>query len=321
MNIFKAKVAEHMFEGLRNEAVDILQINVGRRCNLACKHCHLRCSPERKEIMPWSHMELILNFVERDNYRLIDVTGGSPEFHPEFRRFVKALRDIGQTVQIRTNLAALIEPELAGIIDFLRAHEVHIVGSLPCYLEENVRAQRGLGVYQRSIAAIRRLNELDYGVDERLQLNLVYNPGGTFLPGRQSELEVVYRRELGDRFGISFSELLVLANMPIGRFADELQRTGMTEEYMRNLQDAFNPATLNRLMCRYQVCIDWDGRLYDCDFNLALGLHIDDEVPRALQHFDRQTLEGRRIATSIHCFGCTAGAGSSCKGALVSIGS
>lgn len=317
MNEFDSKIAEFIPEGLHSDRIETIQINLGRRCNLACRHCHLECSPGRTEMMPWSCMEAILRIVRESTYRLVDITGGSPELHPDFQRLITALRDMGQEVQVRTNFTALLEPGLEGTMEFLQEKEVRLVGSLPCYLEENVRAQRGRGVYEKSIEVLRRLNELGYGVEERLPLNIVYNPAGPFLPGQQSELEKAYRRELDARFGICFNQLLVLTNMPIGRFRRELERSGKIEDYMRDLKNAFNPATLKHLMCRHQVCIDWDGKLYDCDFNLALGLVVNHDVPQTVEEFDESLLVRRKIITDSHCFGCTAGAGSSCEGVLM----
>lgn len=317
MNEFDSKIAEFIPEGLHSDRIETIQINLGRRCNLACRHCHLECSPNRTEMMPWSCMEAILCIVGESTYRLVDITGGSPELHPDFQRLITALRNMGQVVQVRTNFTALLEPGLEGTMEFLEEKEIRLVGSLPCYLEKNVRAQRGRGVYEKSIEVLRRLNELGYGVEERLPLNIVYNPAGPFLPGQQPELEKAYRRELDARFGICFNQLFVLTNMPIGRFRRELERSGKIKDYMRDLKNAFNPATLKHLMCRHQVCIDWDGKLYDCDFNLALGLVVNRDVPRTVEEFDQSLLARRRIITDSHCFGCTAGAGSSCEGVLM----
>lgn len=317
MNNFDSKIVEMIADGLRSGGIEIIQINIGRRCNLACKHCHLECSPYRTEIMSWTTMENVLRIVQESTYELVDITGGSPELHPDFRRLVTALRDGGQTVQVRTNFVALLESGLEGTMEFLQEKEVRLVGSLPCYLEENVRAQRGAGVYEKSIKAIRRLNELGFGVEARLQLDLMYNPCGPFLPSNQAELEKAYRLELYARFGIRFNKLLVLTNMPIGRFRQALDRSGKTEDYMSDLRNAFNPDTVRYLMCLCQVCIDWDGKLYDCDFNLALGREVNHDVPENIEEFDRGLLDHRRIVTGYHCYGCTAGAGSSCAGVLV----
>ena len=313
---FDSRISEFMPDGLHGSGIELIQLNLGRLCNLACRHCHLECSSERTEMMTWPIMEKVLGIVRESNYDLVDITGGSPELHPLFRRFIVALRDTGQTVQVRTNFVSMLEPGLEGTMEFLRGNEVLLVGSMPCYLEENVQAQRGPGVYEKIVEAIRRLNELGYGVEGGLQLNLVYNPGGASLPGGQWELEEAYHKELLARHGISFHHLLVITNMPIGRFRKELERDGDVEDYMRTLMDAFNPETLSSLMCRNQICVDWDGTVYDCDFNLALGLEVDHGANPRIEEFGRGSLARRRIVTGSHCFGCTAGAGSSCKGSL-----
>jgi len=267
--------------------------------------------------MPWNIMEDIVGLAEQNRFRLVDITGGSPEVHPDFIRFVSALQDRGQTVQIRTNLTVLMESSLRDIIPFLKTRKVHLVGSLPCYLEENVDAQRGAEVYKKSIAAIRLLNMAGYGVDTALPLNLTFNPGGPYLPPDQSCLEEIYRRELKSRFNISFSKLIILTNMPLGRFRQRLERNGETKHYLSMLKAAFNPVTITGLMCRNQISVDWDGTLYDCDFNLALGMEVNHGMPRSIEAFDYALLKRRQIATGIHCYGCTAGAGSSCSGSII----
>jgi len=266
--------------------------------------------------MEWQTMELVLAAARTVEPDLVDLTGGAPELNPDFCRFVEALRAAGHRVQVRTNLTVLHEPGMETLPEWLHEHEVQLVASLPCYLEENVRAQRGAHVYEKSIEAIRRLNALGYGTARELPLNLVYNPGGPFLPPEQSELEADYRRELGSRFGITFSRLLTITNMPIGRFQAELRRQGGAREYLKLLQESFNPGTLEGLMCRHQISVGWDGMLYDCDFNLALELSIDHGAPDHIRRFEPSRLRTRRIVTGEHCFGCTAGCGSSCAGVL-----
>jgi radical SAM/Cys-rich protein len=317
MNDFEKRIMEIFPEGLRSEGIETLQVNIGRHCNLTCTHCHLECSPLRTEMMSQETMERILTLTEGNIFHLIDITGGSPELHPEIRHFISALRGKGHTVQMRTNLTALMESPEKDIISFLKEKEVALVGSMPCYLEENVDAQRGPNVHRRSIAALRLLNDAGYGIENGLPLTLVYNPGGSFLPPDQSILEEAYRQELGARYGISFSRLIVLTNMPLGRFGRELEQNGETEIYLSVLKNSFNPATVPGLMCRRQVSIDWDGTMYDCDFNLALGMTVNHGAPDRIEDFDSSLLAARRIVTGIHCFGCTAGAGSSCSGALI----
>jgi radical SAM/Cys-rich protein len=304
-------------DGLHGKEINTLQVNLGLLCNLQCGHCHLEASPGRTESMQWPVMELVRKAAAELGCRLVDVTGGAPELNPFFRRFIGAIRGEGIPVQVRTNLTVLAEPGMEGIPEFLRDHRVQLVGSMPCYLEENVRAQRGIGAYEKSIESIQRLNALGYGSDPALPLNLVYNPGGPFLPPSQSALEGDYRRELGQRFGIRFNRLLTLANMPLGRFRAELGRRNMEKDYFRLLRQSFNAETVQGLMCRHQISVGWDGTLYDCDFNLALGLPVDHGAPDHIRDFEAKALALRRIVTGEHCFGCTAGSGSSCEGALV----
>jgi len=266
--------------------------------------------------MPKSIMEEIISSLGERPFELIDITGGSPELHPHFRFFVSELCLKGYRVQVRTNLTNLVEPSLSDLIPFLGALRVSLVGSLPCYLEDNVAAQRGGGVYGKAVAAIRMLNRVGYGLREGMALHLAFNPGGFVLPPSQPELEEVYRRELGKKFDIRFSHLIVLNNMPVGRYGKQLERDGAMEAYMEMLKDAFNPSTLPHLMCRHQIAVDWNGTFYDCDFNLALGIAINHGSPNRLGRIGYAQLAERPVVTGLHCFGCTAGSGSSCSGAL-----
>ncbi len=297
--------------------IETIQVNVGLVCNQECVHCHVAASPRREEVMQWETMELVLAAAARARCALVDITGGAPELNPHFRRFIAALTRQGQSVQVRTNLTVLLEPGMEEMPRFMRDHGIKLIASLPCYLEGNVNAQRGPGVYERSIQAIRRLNQVGYGRTAQTPLSLVYNPGGPFLPPEQSRLEADYRRELEARWGIRFSALLTITNMPIGRFRNQLRRDNQEEGYIQLLKDAFNPQTLDRLMCRHQISVKWDGSIYDCDFNLALGWRVAGEAPRHIRDFEPASLRRRKIVTGDHCFGCTAGAGSSCGGALV----
>jgi radical SAM/Cys-rich protein len=317
LNDFEKKIAQLGYRGLRSEKINILQVNLGLRCNQQCHHCHLEASPSRSEMMPWFVMEQVLEATEGCQCQWVDLTGGAPELNPNFRWLVTTLRRQGQTIQVRTNLTVLLEPGMEDMPAFLKEHQVRLVASLPCYLEENVCAQRGQGVYEKSIQAIRGLNALGYGSEAALSLNLVYNPRGPFLPPTQRALEKDYRRELGNRFGIQFTHLLTITNMALGRFKSELDRQDQLRGYLRLLRDSFNPKTVEGLMCRQQISIGWDGTLYDCDFNLALGLPVDHGAPDHIQSFRASTLRRRRIVTGEHCFACTAGAGYSCGGALV----
>ncbi len=316
MNAFEEKLADLTREGLHASGIDTIQVNVGLRCNQQCRHCHLEASPSRSELMEWSTMELVLKAAKDARPHLVDITGGAPELNPHLRRFVRALRAEGIPVQVRTNLTLLLEPGTEEMPEFFRDNEVGLVASMPCYLEENVRAQRGPGVYEKSVEAIRTLNGLGYGIDPRFALDLVYNPGGPFLPAAQQELEEAYRRELDAQFGIRFTHLFTITNMPIGRFGAELRRQQKVGEYMRLLKDSFNPRTLDGVMCRRQISVGWDGTLYDCDFNLAIELAVDHGAPDHIRDFEVPDLTERRIVTGDHCFGCTAGSGSSCAGAL-----
>ena len=317
LNQFEKRVSEIGYTGLHSREIEILQVNLGFRCNQECTHCHLGAGPQRKEMMDWSVMEMIFHVAKKVPCRLMDITGGAPELNPHFRRFVTALDGAGHRIQVRTNLTILLEPEFEDLPEFFRKHEIQLVASLPCYLEENVCAQRGQGVYPRSIEAIKRLNAVGYGSKPPLALNLVYNPRGPFLPPPQPMLEQDYKRELSTRFGITFTRLLTITNMALGRFGQELRRQNQERAYLHLLQESFNPETVTRLMCRYQVNVGWDGTLYDCDFNLALGLPVDHGAPDHIRSFEPDDLQERRIVTGEHCFACTAGAGSSCGGVLV----
>lgn len=316
MNMFDSKTAPFLPAGVTCTGIKTVQVNLGRMCNLSCRHCHLECSPDRDEMMSESVMDKVLDVVKKTGCELVDITGGAPELHPDLKTFIERLADTGVKIQVRTNFVALSEQEETGIMQFFRCNKVQVVGSLPCYTEENVTSQRGEGVYETSIETIKKLNGLGYGVEPELSLGLVYNPGGPFLPGSQIELEEAYRRELDERFGIVFTNLFVITNMPIGRFGEQLKVDGMMDGYMTTLSESFNEATLDGLMCRHQVCVDWDGTLYDCDFNLASGLSLDHGVSDRLEEFSADDVASRRIVTADHCLACTAGAGSSCSGAL-----
>jgi len=318
MNEFDQKIAKITGSSLQSAEISVIQVNLGLLCNLACSHCHLFCSPRRKEMMDWPTMGKVVEIARSlSSCRLVDLTGGSPELVPDFNRLVSALRRENLNVQVRTNLAVHLEPGMEAVAGFLAGSEVALVASMPCYLEKNVDAQRGSGAYKKSIEVIRRLNALGYGVDPGLPLNLVYNPGGAVLPPEQQSLEADYKRELGKKFGISFSHLLTITNMPIGRFQRSLINQNKIQEYAELLKKSFNPRTVEGLMCRHQICVRWDGTLFDCDFNLALDLPVDHGAPDHINGFESSAVGHRTIVTGNHCFGCTAGCGSSCAGALV----
>ena len=317
MNQFEKMASKGSNDGLYADGIDIMQVNVGLRCNQACAHCHLSASPESEEMMSWPVMEKVLRIAESAAPGTVDITGGAPELNPNLKPFIEKLSAMSIRTQVRTNLTALLEAGNEGLPEFFRDQRVMLVGSLPCYLEENVTTQRGEGVYEKSVEAIRRLNSLGYGIDRDLQLNLVYNPGGAFLPGDQTDLEKAYRKELDDRFGINFTHLLTITNMPLGRFEEQLKRENRLEKYVKLLSDSFNPTTVTGLMCRHQISIGWDGTLYDCDFNLVLDMVMNHGAPDHIDKWHLSDVVQRRIVTGVHCFGCTAGRGSSCAGELV----
>jgi radical SAM/Cys-rich protein len=301
----------------RAGAVETLQVNVGKLCNQACKHCHVDAGPKRAEIMSEETAEQIIEAVGRHRFKTVDITGGAPELNPSFRRLVAGSRAAGAHVIVRHNLTVMFEPGQEDLPEFFRAHGVEVVSSLPYFLEQQTDAQRGQGVFSKSLAAIRRLNEVGYGIESGgLALNLVYNPVGAFLPPAQLSIEADFRRELRARYGVSFNRLYTITNMPIKRFLDYLRRTGNEERYMRKLVEAFNPQAVAGLMCRTLLSVDWTGRLYDCDFNQMLDLGVAAQLPQTIRDFDPREFAGREIVTAAHCFGCTAGAGSSCGGSV-----
>jgi radical SAM/Cys-rich protein len=307
------------FPRLRRAALQTLQINVGYRCNQACLHCHVNAGPTRKEEMSRATAEDVIAFLHRARVACLDITGGAPELNDNFRYLVESARELGIQVIDRCNLTVLNEAGMEDMARFLAAHEVEIIASLPCYLEENVAAQRGEGVYGASIAALRKLNALGYAKPGTgLRLNLMYNPIGPVLPPAQLQLEADYRRELADRAGVVFDRLLVLANMPIQRFGSTLISRGQFEDYLALLRSAHRDTNLATVMCRTLVSVDWQGFVYDCDFNQMLGITLGARrVPRThLRDLEPTQLRGRDIAVAAHCYGCTAGQGSSCGGAL-----
>lgn len=315
-NLFDKKVERATGRALHAATIDTLQINIGLTCDLACRHCHVESSPKRTEQMTWETMELVLDAAQRAGARTIDITGGAPEMNPHFRQFVGAAKHRGFAVMVHTNLTILTHEGYEDMPAFFRDHRVHLVASLPCYTPEKVEKQRGLHVYHESIEVIRRLNAVGYGTAEDLPLDLVFNPGGPQLPPPQATLEDDYRRELGARFGIRFTRLLAITNMPIGRFLHDLDRDGTGDDYHSLLDGAFNGETVEGLMCRRQIHVSYNGALHDCDFNYALSLSTAFDTPAHIRDFDPKRLVNRRITTGLHCLGCTAGNGSSCGGAL-----
>jgi radical SAM/Cys-rich protein len=305
---------------LRADGIQVLQVNVGKLCNQTCRHCHVDAGPERREVMSRETMLLCLDVLSRADIATLDITGGAPEMNPHFRWLVAEARKQGRHVIDRCNLTILLAPGYDDVPEFLAEKRVEIVASLPCYSPENTDAQRGDGVFDKSIAALRRLNALGYGrTDSGLILTLVYNPLGPNLPPPQAGLEAAYRRELANRYGIVFNRLYTITNMPISRFLEDLTRAGRHEEYLAKLIAAYNPEAVEGVMCRTTLSVGWDGRLYDCDFNQMLELDLAAGLPRHIRDFDAAALSRRAIVTAPHCYGCTAGSGSGCQGAIVNV--
>jgi radical SAM/Cys-rich protein len=315
---FEDAVAGCGHDPLRAAAISTLQINLGKRCNQACRHCHVDAGPDRREVMPPHVVDACLSFLHASDIPTLDITGGAPEMHPSFRDIVRRARAAGRHVMDRCNLTITQLPNYSDLPDFLAEYRVEVVASLPSFAARLTDTQRGSGVFEASIAALRRFNEVGYGVEgSALLLNLVTNPVGAFLPGSQTALELDWKRELHRRHGVTFNRLYTITNMPISRFLQFLIDSGNLQGYMDRLAGAFNPAAVDGLMCRHTLSVGWDGQLYDCDFNQMLELGTADEAPRTIFDATPPALAGRRIVVGPHCFGCTAGAGSSCGGATV----
>ena len=307
-------------EDFKRRALDVLQVNLGRYCNLACIHCHVESGPTRKEMMSRANVDAVLRFLARTDIPTLDITGGAPEFHRDFPYLVASARQLGRRVMDRCNLTVIFEPGMEYLPEFFRKQQVELVCSLPCYSEENVDKQRGRGTFESSIRALQLLNEQGYGkTGDTLVLNLVYNPVGPHLPPSQEKLEAEYRRILGQRFGIVFNRLFCLSNMPITRYATHLKLRGEYDDYRELLAANFNAATLDQVMCRNLISIGWDGSVYDCDFNQMLDLPLSDGAGERLTiaALSLESVVKRPIIAGDHCYACTAGSGSSCGGALV----
>jgi len=317
---FKDKMQEIGLHPLKPWEISIFKINMGRMCNQTCKHCHVDAGPNRTEIMIRETMLECIEAIGNGPFATIDLTGGAPEYNPDFRWFIEKIRDRFPDIEIivRSNLTIINESEqYFDLPDFYAKHNLTIISSLPCYTEENVDNQRGRGVFERSIAALKKLNKVGYGQkDSDLKLHLVYNPGGDALPGGQVQLEADYKKELWNDHKIVFNQLYTITNMPINRFLKFLIREGKYEEYMQKLIDSFNPSAAMTVMCRDTLSIDWRGYIYDCDFNQQLDLLVEKSASQHIKDFDFKKLSERDIVTGQHCFGCTAGEGSSCQGAL-----
>ncbi len=314
---FDSKYKDTGEDKLRAGKIEILQINLGKMCNQVCKHCHVDAGPDRKEIMSRETMEQCLTALKNSDIETVDLTGGAPEMNPDFKWFVTEIKKLDKHIIVRSNLTILVTNGFEDYPEFLAENQVEIVSSLPYYKASFTDRQRGSGVFEKSIKAMKILNGLGYGKeDSGLIFNLVYNPVGAFLPPGQECLEKDYKRELAKNFGIVFNNLYTITNMPISRYLEYLIASGNYEEYMEKLVNAFNPEAAKNVMCKYTLSVGWNGYLYDCDFNQMLELKVKTENSRHIKDFNQQILEGREIITGQHCFGCTAGAGSSCGGEL-----
>jgi radical SAM/Cys-rich protein len=298
------------------DKIEVFQVNLGKMCNQVCKHCHVDAGPDRKEIMTKETMQHCLDALTQTNIPTVDLTGGAPEMNPEFRWFVQEVKKLNRHVMVRSNLTILVTNGFEYLPEFFAENKVEVVSSLPYYRQSFTDKQRGDGVFQKSIAAMKKLNELGYGKeDSGLLFDLVYNPVGAFLPPDQQSLENDYRRELKRNFDVYFNKLYTITNMPISRFLDYLLASGNYESYMQKLVDSFNPIAASNVMCKFTLSVGWDGYLYDCDFNQMLEMKVNHGAPKHIREFNNDKLVGRKIITGQHCYGCTAGAGSSCGGA------
>ncbi len=314
---FKEKVSNLGFKPFKPTGIDILQVNVGKMCNQVCKHCHVDAGPDRKEIMTRETMRQILEAIKISKVKSVDLTGGAPEMNPEFRWFVEELSALGCHILVRCNLTIILaNPKYNDLPAFFKKHKVEVVSSLPHFSAKRTDAQRGEGVFEKSIKALQLLNAVGYGMpDSGLALNLVYNPSGAFLPPGQESLELDFKRKLRSEYNIEFNSLFAITNIPISRFLEYLVSTGNYEAYMDKLIGAFNPETVSGVMCRNTISVGWDGYLFDCDFNQMLDLKVGTKNQH-ISEFDTNALENRNIILNQHCYGCTAGAGSSCGGEI-----
>jgi len=313
---FDEKLFSHNLD-LRSSAVEILQVNVGKLCNQACKHCHVDASPKRTEIMARETIEACLDVLQKHKIPTLDITGGAPEMIPDFRYFVTEAAKTGAKIIVRHNLTVIFEPNQEDLPEFFANNRIEVVSSLPYFLPQQTDAQRGTGVFDKSVEAIKGLNAVGYGIENtNLILNLVYNPVGAFLPPPQAAIEIDFKREMKTRYDLHFNNLYTITNMPIARFLDYLRRSGNEEKYMQKLVQAFNPSAVEGLMCRNTLSVDWTGKLFDCDFNQMLEMPVSEKLPQTIFDFKPEKFFGREIKTAAHCFGCTAGAGSSCGGTV-----
>lgn len=301
---------------LKAQGVSVLQLNLGKKCNQACKHCHVDASSHRTEMMDDKTLYACLDILEKTDIPVVDITGGAPEMHPRYRELAEKCRRLGKTVITRCNLTILTEEGYGEFVDFFKEQKLVIMASLPYYRKEETDKVRGAGTFEKSITALRSLNDAGYGVEGAgLVLNLVYNPAGAYLPPPQEFLEKDFKRELAKRYALVFNNLLTMTNMPIARFLAYLKRTGNYEPYISQLIKSYNPKAASAVMCRSTLSVGWDGFMYDCDFNQMLGKQVNHCAPKHIRDFDLATLVKRQIVTGLHCYGCTAGSGSSCTGA------
>ncbi|MBB6612578.1 arsenosugar biosynthesis radical SAM protein ArsS [Pontibacter sp. Tf4] len=317
---FADKLQQHNLLPLKPTGTTILQVNVGKMCNQACRHCHVDAGPDRREIMTRETMQLCLDALAHNpELAIVDITGGAPEMNPDFRWFVQEISKLGRQTIVRCNLTIILaNPKYHDLPEFFKAHKVQVVSSLPYFAASRTDAQRGDGVFEKSIKALKMLNEVGYGIENSgLQLDLVYNPSGAFLPAAQQTLEAEFKRRLLAGYSVHFNKLFCITNLPISRYLEYLLQSGNYESYMEKLVDAFNPAAAASVMCRNTISVGWDGYLYDCDFNQMLELHVAPTAPQHIRNFDLQALNNRSIVLNQHCYGCTAGAGSSCGGQTV----
>ncbi len=315
---FNAKLAAHNVEPLTTTAIDVLQVNVGKLCNQTCTHCHVDAGPDRTEVMTAEVADQVIALLEKHpSIGTLDITGGAPELNGNFRSLVERARALGRHVIDRCNLTVLLIQGQSDLVDFLAAHDVEVVASLPCFSAEATDAQRGEGVFDKSIRALQKLNAAGYGRDGVHKLHLVHNPVSASLPGSQCDLQTEYKRVLKERFDIDFDELFTITNIPISRYLDYLDDNDQLLDYMNLLVDSFNPTAASEVMCRSMISVSYNGRIYDCDFNQMLEMEVGFGAPQTLTELLRQDDLSRRILTDRHCYGCTAGAGSSCGGETV----
>ncbi|MEQ8358817.1 MAG: arsenosugar biosynthesis radical SAM protein ArsS [Cytophagales bacterium] len=314
---FRDKIEDLGIFPLKPTGIEIFQVNVGKMCNQVCKHCHVDAGPDRKEIMTRETMQACLEALKNSDIQSVDLTGGAPEMNPDFRWFVEEIRKLGKNVIVRCNLTIILaNPKYNDLPEFFKKHKVNVASSLPYFNARRTDAQRGEGVFEKSIQALKMLNDVGYGIEPDLQLDLVYNPTGAYLPGDQQGLEAEFKRKLKDGYEVQFNSLFAITNVPVSRFLDYLIASENLESYMNELVNAFNPSAAMGVMCRNTISIGWDGYVYDCDFNQMLGMKVDVPNGKHISEWDLDQQNNRNIKINQHCFACTAGAGSSCAGSL-----